>query len=601
MLKSLKNKAVLFFALCFFGICAAAAAAGILAIAHGERAAFENDINAVFTPEFAAAVNDISQTPETYYNANGADGKLASVNYFRIYRLLLERCGELGLNSERSVSVLDGQGHVMYTSGTNRELEPTPAIRDALEGRSVLSDSFFSKMSEYAVPVQSALGEQYIIYVRDTKAQLRSSINKLIKIGAECMLAGLVLAFVFGMILSRLLSTPIKRFNVNARRLAEGDFDALNSLPDEAELAELAETLTEMAHNLDKISVDAKKDKNKLETILQAMSDGVLAFDLQGRLIHINPEAKRIIGLEYLDDVTFDGLFKELKAGIALGDLLYISSDEDIERQITIDDRYVRLNFTTFKLDGRINGIVVVLYDITKLEKLEQSRRNFVADVSHELRTPLTTIKSYAETLADNPDSPPELQTNFLNVISSEADRMVRIISDLLTLSQLDEKHKAFKPPEDIDVRAMVARVTDRMELQARQKQQSLTFRPINEVPIILGDPDGLERVIINIIGNAIKYTPSGGKIDVYLSKIYNDVCIKVSDTGMGIPKENLPHIFDRFYRVDKARSRDKGGTGLGLAIAKQTVESEFGGKITIASRLNKGTDVSIILPLNRP
>ena len=261
-------------------------------------------------------------------------------------------------------------------------------------------------------------------------------------------------------------------------------------------------------------------------------------------------------------------------------------------------DQFIKLNFATFNIENKVGGILVVIHDITKQEKLEQSRRDFVADVSHELRTPLTTIKSYAETLTDNPAADKELQVRFLDVIASEADRMSRILSDLLTLSELDDKKTSYRMPENIDVRKMLETIVERMGMTAKKKEQLLLYTPINEVPQINGDRDSLERVIINIISNALKYTPTGGRIDVFSSKVYNDICIKVVDNGIGIPKENLPNIFDRFYRVDKARSRDTGGTGLGLAIAKQALESSFGGKIKITSELNQGTEVIISIPV---
>ncbi|MGM9937243.1 MAG: sensor histidine kinase [Candidatus Ornithomonoglobus sp.] len=213
------------------------------------------------------------------------------------------------------------------------------------------------------------------------------------------------------------------------------------------------------------------------------------------------------------------------------------------------------------------------------------------------MRTPLTVIKSYADILTDTPDAKPEVRTRFLDTISSETDRMTKIISDLLTLSKLDENANYTRPADDIDIRAMLEGLVERLSLTAKKKNQSLTYTPINDVPKIIGDRDGLERAVSNIITNALKYTPSGGEIHIFSSNVYNDILIKVSDNGIGIPKEQLPHIFDRFYRVDKARSRDKGGTGLGLAIAKETIESAFHGKITITSDLNKGTDVTISIP----
>ena len=218
--------------------------------------------------------------------------------------------------------------------------------------------------------------------------------------------------------------------------------------------------------------------------------------------------------------------------------------------------------------------------------------------MSHELRTPLTVIKSYSDILADSPDAEPELRTRFLDTISSETDRMARIISDLLTLSSLDENTNYKKPSEEIDVRSEIEGLVERLSLTAKKKEQELIYTPINDVPKIKGDRGGLERVLTNIISNALKYTPTGGKIQVFSRTMYNDIIIKVSDTGIGISKEQLPNIFDRFFRVDKARSRDKGGTGLGLAIAKQTIESSFHGKIMITSELNKGTDVTITIPL---
>ena len=284
---------------------------------------------------------------------------------------------------------------------------------------------------------------------------------------------------------------------------------------------------------------------------------------------------------------------------ITLGDLVYIKPEGSVERDTHIEKQFLHFDFAVFNTDDKVGGIIVIIHDITRQEKLESSRRNFVADVSHELRTPLTTIKSYSETLADMPDCDRELQVRFLNVIAGEADRMARIIRDLLTLSELDAEKNVFGTTEDINVRDMVNSVVERMDINAKKRQQTLGYHPINDLPIIHGHRDSLERVVINIISNAIKYTPSGGNIDVYTSKVYNDICIKVVDNGIGIPEDKLPHIFDRFYRVDKARSRDTGGTGLGLAIAKQTLESGFNGKIIINSELNKGTEVIITIPVS--
>ena len=277
--------------------------------------------------------------------------------------------------------------------------------------------------------------------------------------------------------------------------------------------------------------------------------------------------------------------------------MIYIKPDGSLEREIKLDNQYLHLSFANFTANNKVSGIIVLIHDITKQEKLEQARRDFVANVSHELRTPLTTIKSYSETLS-LPTISREQQVRFLQVIVSEADRMANIISDLLTLSELDENKTYIKPTENIDVNKMLEILIDRMSLQAKKKDLTLSYSPITDVPVIKGDYGCLERVFINILSNAIKYTPSGGTIEVFSSKVYSDITVKIKDTGIGIPKDKLPHIFDRFYRVDKARNRETGGTGLGLAIAKQSIESSFNGKIKITSEYRHGTEVTITIPV---
>ena len=247
-------------------------------------------------------------------------------------------------------------------------------------------------------------------------------------------------------------------------------------------------------------------------------------------------------------------------------------------------------------IENKIAGVLVVLHDITKQEKLELSRREFVADVSHELRTPLATVKSYAETLIDGGVDDRELQNKFLSVIVKETDRMTRIVKDLLTLSRLDESDNVPKTLETIDVKQFLIGIIERMYINAQKKNQTVTYSIAKDIPDVTIESDKLEQVIINILSNAIKYTPEGGHIKVVSGALYSEIFVKIIDDGIGIPKENLKRIFDRFYRVDKARSRDTGGTGLGLAIAKQMIEN-MGGTIKINSEYQKGTEVIISIP----
>lgn len=322
-----------------------------------------------------------------------------------------------------------------------------------------------------------------------------------------------------------------------------------------------------------------------------------LAFDLSGKVMLINSEAARFIGSESPEKLEFDELFKKMNANITLGDLIYIKNESSPEREVEYNEKYLKLNFATIEKDSKISGILVVMRDITDQEKLELARREFVSNVSHELRTPLTTVKSYAETLMDDSLTDKALQNKFLSVIIKEADRMTRIVKDLLTLSRLDESKNDVIEPEDIELQSLLEGVVEKMYISAKKKNQTINYKAINPVPIFKSERDKLEQVVINIVSNAIKYTGEGGNIDIVSGKLYNDAFVKVIDNGIGIPSENLPRLFERFYRVDKARSRDTGGTGLGLAISKQIIES-LGGSITINSEFGKGTEVILTFPI---
>ncbi|MBP3359286.1 MAG: HAMP domain-containing protein [Clostridia bacterium] len=601
--KSIKWKLAIMFALCITAIMSVVCFLHIASMIYGEKQDFENTVNTIFTEDFIRGLSAMAEAVDyTVESADSTDMTISTVesdNTKKIYDAVWAHSGELGINSSRFMCILDASGTPIYCTSAwvlDEGVEKTAAVMAAANGNIGISTSLVQKYSDYALALNS--GES-IVYIKDTGDKLFNGVKDILFLYLRCLVLAVILSVVAGGYLAGSVTVPLKRMNEWAKQLADGNLSAKTDIAGSDELSELSESLMHMAHNIDATNTEVKNEKTKLETILQAMTDGLLAFNTEGRLIHCNSEAKRLLGRNYLDDIQFDSFFKEINANITIGDLLYMKPEGDIERSITIDkERSVVMNFKTFSLNNKTAGIVVVLHDITKQEKLEQSRRVFVADVSHELRTPITTIKSYAETLLDSAGASGEFMTRFLGVIAAEADRMARLISDLLTLSSLDNKQNSYKIPEEIDVRSLIEAVTERLRFSAKKKDQTLCYSPINDVPLIVGDPDALERVIINIVGNAVKYTQEGGRIDIYSSKVYNDICIKVADNGIGIPEENLPHIYDRFYRVDKARSRDTGGTGLGLAIAKQTIETAFKGKIKITSEAGKGTEVSITIPV---
>ena len=575
----------------------------VFAILNHYHRDFSNDIDSVFTAEIKndllAAANELTIPPDV--SSGIVIDEYSQENINLINDVLSSNSGTLGITAARFYCILDGvTGEVLKSSNGITSVESNATTELAIEGRESRETGITKTYMDYAFPLTNGDNVKYIVYIRDSCQDQSATLNTIVRTILISLALTILISAIAGAFIANFATVPIQQLSLQARKLADGDINALQKSESKDEIGNLTNSLIYLAHTRKQSSDQVMGEKIKVETILQNMNDGILAFDMKGKLIHFNPEAKRLLNRQYLDDIRFDRFFKEINANITLGDLLYMKPDGSVEREIKLSNQYLHLNFATFKVDNKVGGIIVVIHDVTKQEKLEQSRRDFVANVSHELRTPLTTIKSYSETLADMPDVDRELQIRFLDVIASESDRMARIISNLLTLAELDENQTYIKAPEPIDVRKMLESIVERMSLTAQKKHQSLTYHPINDVPIIAGDHDVLERIIINIVSNALKYTRDGGSIEVYSSKVYNDISIKVVDNGIGIQEDKLPHIFDRFYRVDKARSRDTGGTGLGLAIAKQSLESVFNGKIKIASEFHKGTEVTITIPVNQ-
>lgn len=536
----------------------------------------------VFTP------NLISEL-ESSAAENGADG---------IWDIVSSYVGQLGIDTYRFYCILDAKtGNVLKTDASRSSgLEKSDNIITAMTGKTGnISDTEQSYM-DYAVPININGSPAYIVYVKDTKNEINSIMNSVLLILVEALLLSILIAVILGFLFSRTITKPIRDLTKGAERIASGEFDAAVPAKSDDEIGILAGTFGYMSSALrDKIE-EVNSEKNKAETILNNITDGILAFNLLGALIHINPEAKKMIGRQYYDDIRFDAFFKEIDADISMGNLIYIKDEAKTERQATIGNKVIRFTFAPFSIENKIGGILVVMHDITSQQKLEHSRREFVANVSHELRTPLTTVKSYAETLMDMPTDK-QTQDRFLGTIAAEADRMTRIVKDLLTLSRLDEGQYEVRPFERIELSEFLSGIVEKMFFSAKEKHQTIRYIGSDAPSYIMSDRDKLEQVVINIISNAIKYTPENGKIDVYSGTLYKDAFIKVRDNGIGIPKENLPRIFERFYRVDKARSRETGGTGLGLAIAKQLM-NQLGGNITINSESGKGTEVIISVPL---
>jgi two-component system, OmpR family, sensor histidine kinase VicK len=449
---------------------------------------------------------------------------------------------------------------------------------------------------DYAFPFKEG---KFVIYFRYYSEEWDPTIKDLNKTLLLCCAFAISVSLIFGIILSKTITSPIVSIMHKAQGIAKGNFDQVLLVKSDDEIGKLTQSFNYMANELKFTLNEISSEKNKIETIINYMADGIIAYNIKGEVIHANPASKAILGQTNIS-CTFNKLSAEYDLGITLEDVTYLEFPGTKEKDITIEDKYIKVYFAVFTdEDKRAGGIIVVLHDDTEQQKLENMRREFVANVSHELRTPLTSIKSYTETIIDGAIEDRETTERFLGVINSEADRMTRLVKDLLQLSRLDNQQMQLKKM-NIDFVELVKNSVENLQLAAKDKELSLESYTIGEIPEIEVDRDRIEQVVINILSNAIKYTPNGGKITVYIGKLFNEVYVKVIDTGLGIPQKDLPRIFERFYRVDKARSREMGGTGLGLAIAKEIVEAH-GGTIAIFSENDKGTEVVVKLPFSRP
>lgn len=437
----------------------------------------------------------------------------------------------------------------------------------------------------------------FIIYFRYYSGDWQSTIDTLNNAILKISFAAIIASLILGYILSKTITVPIINIMQKAQDIAEGNFGRVLEIRSDDEIGKLTRTFNFMSSELKNTLAEISSEKSKVETILNYMTDGVIAFNVKGEVMHANPAARRMLKVDDVHE-SFNEFSKKYDLGIALEDILYLELPSKREKSISVEEKYIRMYFGVFTdEEKKAEGVIAVLQDITEQQKLENMRKEFVANVSHELKTPLTSIKSYTETLLDGALDDRETAEQFLRVIDSEADRMSRLVRDLLQLSSIDNQQVKWNKKR-FSFTSLVKNSIVKVQMESQSKEQTLETYVMGEIPEIEADRDRIEQVVLNILSNAIKYTPRGGKITVYVSRIYNDVSLKVVDTGIGIPQQDLPRIFERFYRVDKARSREMGGTGLGLSIAREITEAH-GGTISVSSELGKGTEVTIKLPID--
>lgn len=434
------------------------------------------------------------------------------------------------------------------------------------------------------------------IYIEADIEQVYDQMNDINRIFAVGTMISVLITVILGILIARTITRPISDMRKQAQAMAKGNYSRKVRVYGSDEIGLLAVSFNHLTNRLQEAQSTTEAERRKLASVLSNMTDGVIATDRKGRIILINDPALNLLHVS-----------RETTLNRTITSVLGVDEEYSFEDLInmkeaislnfsTEDTPYIlRANFSVIQKEtGFVNGLITVLHDITEQEKIDMERREFVANVSHELRTPLTTMRSYLEALAEGAWQDEHIAPQFLNVTQTETERMIRLVNDLLNLSKMDRQEYDLSI-EVVEFNKFFERIIDRFEMS---KSQNVTFKRLlpKESYFVEIDTDKLTQVIDNIISNALKYSPDGGEIRFGVT-IYEDMLqVMVSDDGIGIPKENVTRIFDRFYRVDRARARSMGGTGLGLAIAREMIEAH-GGKIWAQSEEGIGTTIFFTLP----
>ena len=417
------------------------------------------------------------------------------------------------------------------------------------------------------------------------------------------ILIGFIMLVTFLLLEGRRDNIRLKQLNQKIKDLIASDYSQVLDMQGNTEITNITNNLNDLSEVIRLTQENLEQESKRLHSILSYMTDGVLATNRRGQITMINDMAKNQLGIES-DEVLNQNILELLKIEdeYELKDLITQSPDLMIYSQ-NLNGEYIslRVRFALVRREsGFISGLVAVLHDMTEQEKEERERRLFVSNVSHELRTPLTSVKSYLEALDEGALSEP-VAPDFIKVSLDETNRMMRMVTDLLHLSRIDNA-TSHLDVELINFTAFITFILNRFDKirdqDEEKKYEIVRDYPINSVWVEI-DTDKMTQVIDNILNNAIKYSPDGGKITVSMKTTDDQMILSISDQGLGIPKEDLPKIFDRFYRVDKARSRAQGGTGLGLAIAKEIVK-QHNGFIWAKSEYGKGSTFTIVLPYDK-
>lgn len=506
------------------------------------------------------------------------------------------------------VRIVDDKGKILETSNLNNQgivgqKSNDPLVKRTLSLGTTSEDKIYkdesNKNNRVWVNVSSIKNKGQVIGAIYLVADIESvykQVDDITNIFITGTLIAMIITAVLGILLSRTITKPIVEMKRQAYAMARGNYSRKVKVYGVDEIGELADSFNTLTKRVQEAQAMTEGERRKLSSVLAYMTDGVIATDRRGKVILINTPAEKMLRVKH-ESANGRSIIDVLDIGdtYQFEDLMEVDGSLTMDRS-TLDKPYVlRANFSVIQREtGFNNGVIAVLHDITDQEKVDQERRDFVSNVSHELRTPLTSMHSYLEALSDGAWEDKEIAPRFLEVTQNETERMIRLVNDLLKLSRMDggreQLEKSF-----VNFTDFFNHIIDRFEMM---KKETIMFkRHIPREPVIIEiDEDKVMQVLDNIISNANKYSPDGGRISFYLKKFEDEIEVSIADEGLGVPDEDLANVFDRFFRVDKARSREMGGTGLGLAIAREVIEAH-GGRIWAERNKNKGTIIKFTLP----
>ncbi len=507
------------------------------------------------------------------------------------------------------VTLINREGIVAYDSesdwSTMENHKNRPEIKLSFDGKIGISQRYSSTigMDMYYVSVPyKNINEDYVLRVSLPLSKIAAANQRTLIDISIIALIGILLSLGIGGKVSQKITKPIKDLTAITKRVANGHYDERIYIRSGDEMGELAHNFNVMSDEINKRIMEIKERNIKTNAILSSMINGVIAVDNNKNVMFVNSSAEHMFNFKE-SDIVGKHILKVLRNN-KLDDQIHNMISNNIMMRIEIEvDEPEKRNFNLYsnpivssEVGNEKIGVVIIIQDVTEMKKLENMRKDFVANVSHELKTPLTSIKGFVETLLDGAAENSDVREKFLGIIDVEVERLNSLIEDLLILSEI-EKKETIANPEKINIFHSTRNIMEMLNGVAKARNISLLFNCEESLPTLLGSEGWFKQMVVNLVDNAIKYTNEGGEVRVNVTHENNHIILSIKDNGVGISEEHLSRLFERFYRVDKARSRSIGGTGLGLAIVKHVVKS-FSGTIDVKSEFGKGTEFIVMLPL---